>query len=161
MVFIHFSTNSRHLLITSLQTLICDKLIFPSSFLCIIKYFSKVSYNNKRSIDNIVRVERKFDNTFIYFSDGLIECVEHSIDELEQDFTNLEFWRVHPNHLINPDYFNRVISNSNKSIVMQDGTELPVNKDMIHKKQWNKRINNSRRDKLKKFLTLSTKSKTG
>jgi hypothetical protein len=93
-----------------------------------------VNTDNQRSTDKIVRIECKFNNTYIYFSDGLIECVEHGIDDLEQDFSDLKFWRVHPNHLINPAYFNRFISITNKSIVMHDGTELPVIKNMINKK---------------------------
>ena len=91
----------------------------------------------KRSTESLVRIERKFNNTFIYFSDGLIECVDQEIDELEKDLEDLDYWRVHPNHLINPSYFNKLISTTSNRIVLKDGTELPVFKNMVKRSRWN------------------------
>ncbi len=111
-----------------------------------------VNQYKKRSTESLVRIERKFNNTFIYFSDGLIECVDHQIDDLEKDLKDLDFWRVHPNHLINPLYFNKVISTSSKRVVLKDGTELPVFKNMVKRKVWNNWMGNSLNHRIKKYL---------
>lgn len=118
-----------------------------------------MSDNKQRSTHNIVRIENKSGNTFIHFSDGLLECVEPGIDELEQDLSDLEFWRVHPNHLINPAYFNRVTSITNKCIVMQDGTELPVMENLLSHKLEANRIGSSIWQRLKRCVTLNFKGK--
>ncbi|MFC2089835.1 LytTR family transcriptional regulator DNA-binding domain-containing protein [Bacteroidota bacterium] len=119
-----------------------------------------VSQYKQRSTDSLVRIERKFNNTFIYFSDGLIECVEHEIDELEKDLKDLDFWRVHPNHLINPSYFNKVISTTSKRIVLKDGTELPVFKNMVKRKRWNNWVGNTLGQRFKRIFKKNKKGNT-
>lgn len=85
---------------------------------------------NTRTIREIVRVEAKACNTFIHFSDGYVERIGNGIDEMEKEFKDWGFWRIHPSHLINPFFFRDAKEVTSQCIVMKDGTELPVSKEL-------------------------------
>ncbi len=102
---------------------------------------------NDFNIKEIVRIESKGKSTVMFFSDGFSEIVGNSIDELEKEFADWNFVRIHPRHLINPIYYYKPSRFITPAIEMMDGTLLPVDKDYdnlgsLGKKQdsWWKRV---------------------
>ena len=87
----------------------------------------------KTGIDsrNIVRVESKTGKTLVYFADGSSEQVTNSIDDLEKGFAEYNFIRIHPKHLINQRYYDKVSSVKTSVVVLKDGTILPAEPDMM------------------------------
>ena len=82
-------------------------------------------------INVVVRVEAKGRQTYVIYNDGSKDAVGNSIDELEQEFASWNFVRIHPNHLINPEYFNKVSKLVTDAVEMKDGTVLPAEKGLM------------------------------
>ncbi len=98
---------------------------------------------NEFNVKNIVRVEVKGNNTYLLYDDGTGETVGNSIDDLEKEFLEWNFVRIHPKHLINPVFFYKVSRFITPAIEMMDGTLLPADKNLIdlssfysEKKSW-------------------------
>lgn len=88
------------------------------------------------NIKEIVRVESKGLNTYLFFAGGYNERVDNSIDELEKEFAKWSFVRIHPQHLINMIYYKKVSTFSSPAIEMNDGTLLPANANLININQF-------------------------
>lgn len=84
-----------------------------------------------RSVSEIVRVEAKGINTFIYFEDEHFERLSSSIDALEERFLEWDFIRIHPNHLINPNYYYGICYQQTPCVEMSDGTKLPTDNRLV------------------------------
>lgn len=86
---------------------------------------------NEFDVKNIVRVEVKGNDTYLLYEDGSGETVGNSIDDLEKEFLEWNFVRIHPKHLINPVFFYKVSKFVTPAIEMMDGTLLPADKNLI------------------------------
>jgi DNA-binding LytR/AlgR family response regulator len=88
-------------------------------------------------IKNIIRVETKGDNTYLFYTDGKRELTGNTIDDLERAFLEWDFVRIHPRHLINKNFYKKMSAFSFPAVEMNDGTLLPVSKDMIENGELN------------------------
>ena len=91
--------------------------------------------DNEFEIKKIIRVEAKGENTYLFYQDGSRELVDNTIDDLEKAFSEWNFIRIHPRHLINRNHYKRLSAFSFQAVEMSDGTLLPAEKDMIDGKQ--------------------------
>jgi len=101
---------------------------------------------NDFEIKKIIRVEAKGVNTYLFYAGGDREMVGNSIDELEEEFSEWNFVRIHPRHLINRDYYKRMSAFSSPAVELSDGTLLPADRELISgmipdkQKNWKQRL---------------------
>lgn len=89
------------------------------------------------NVPEIVRCEADNNYTRIFLNDGKKILVSKTLKEFEGLLEQFDFIRIHQSHLINKDYLKRYIKTDGGSVVLADGTELPVaraRKDMLGKK---------------------------
>ncbi|TLX74623.1 LytTR family transcriptional regulator [Labilibacter sediminis] len=83
------------------------------------------------AIKKIVRIESKELNTLVYYTNGNVEIVSNSIDEVEREFASLGFKRVHPCHLVNGNYLRGIRNVSQPFLLLNDGTMIPTSKKLL------------------------------
>ncbi|OYU97418.1 MAG: DNA-binding response regulator [Bacteroidetes bacterium B1(2017)] len=91
----------------------------------------KIAVRNNDSIEylgvsEIIRCEAENNYTRIYLTDGKRILVSKTLKEFESMLEQYDFIRIHQTHLINKEYLKRYIKTDGGSVVLTDGTELPV-----------------------------------
>lgn len=79
----------------------------------------------------IVRVELKDNVTLVHMSDGGSMPVANTIDEMELEFKQFSFLRIHPCHLINKRYIKSIDLETNLVATLTNGEMLPANNRLV------------------------------
>lgn len=77
-------------------------------------------------LDNIIRCEADRNYTSFFLSGGRKILVSKTLKEYETLLTGHNFLRVQQSHLINLDYVDRYDKGNGGSVVMKDGSEVPL-----------------------------------
>lgn len=77
-------------------------------------------------IDNIVRCESDKNYTFFFFTEGKKILVSKTLKEYDMLLSGLSFFRVQQSHLINMNYVDRYDKHDGGSVIMKDGTQIPL-----------------------------------
>lgn len=77
-------------------------------------------------LDNIVRCESDRNYTSFYLNEGKAILVSRTLKEYENILTDYQFFRVQQSHLINLKYVDRYDKKDGGSVVMKDGSEVPL-----------------------------------
>ena len=87
-------------------------------------------------LDNIIRCEADRNYTSFFLHDGKKILVSKTLKEYETLLSGNQFFRVQQSHLVNLNYVNRFDKKNGGSVVMKDGSEVPLSpakKDMFFK----------------------------
>lgn len=76
----------------------------------------------------VVRCEANGNYTFFNLQDGLQELSSKPIKEYEELLEEFSFARVHKSHLINLLHVKKYLKNDGGSVIMNDGSEVPISK---------------------------------
>jgi len=77
-------------------------------------------------LENIIRCEADRNYTSFFLNDGKKILVSKTLKEYETLLANNNFFRVQQSHLINLNYVDRFDKKNGGSIVMKDGSEVPL-----------------------------------
>jgi two-component system LytT family response regulator len=77
-------------------------------------------------LDNIIRCEADRNYTSFFLSEGKKILVSKTLKEYESLLSVYNFLRVQQSHLINLDYVDRYDKGNGGSVVMKDGSEVPL-----------------------------------
>ncbi len=91
----------------------------------------KIAIRNNDAIEyvntnEIIRCEADNNYTKIFLTDGKKILTSKTLKEFEGILEPFNFIRIHQTHLINKEYLKRFIKTDGGSVVLSDGTELPV-----------------------------------
>ena len=78
------------------------------------------------SIREIIRCESEANYTKFYLLDGRKLTISKTLKEYDQLFENQSFFRAHQSHLVNLMHFDRYEKREGGTLVMKDGSTLPV-----------------------------------
>ena len=79
-------------------------------------------------IDNIIRCESEDYYTKFFFNDGKSIMVSRTLKENEEMLSDYNFIRSHKSHLVNIRYIKSFLKMDGGSILMKDGTNIPVSR---------------------------------
>lgn len=79
-------------------------------------------------IEKIVRCQSENNYTYFFFADGSRSLICRTLKEVEGMLSEQTFFRVHQSHLINPKYVKNISKQDGGTLVMADGTEVPVSR---------------------------------
>lgn len=79
-------------------------------------------------IDNIIRCESEDYYTKFFFNDGKSIMVSRTLKENEEMLSDYNFIRSHKSHLVNIRYIKSFLKMDGGSILMKDGTHIPVSR---------------------------------
>lgn len=77
-------------------------------------------------LDNIIRCEADRNYTSFYLAEGKKILVSKTLKDYETLLSSHNFLRVQQSHLINLDYVDRYDKGNGGSVVMKDGSEVPL-----------------------------------
>ena len=77
-------------------------------------------------IDDIVHCEADKNYTFFYLNDGKKILVSKTLKDYDTLLAGLQFFRVHQSHLINLNYVERYDKHDGGSVILKDGTAIPL-----------------------------------
>ncbi len=77
-------------------------------------------------LDHIIRCEADRNYTSFYLTEGKRILVSKTLKEYETLLTGYNFLRVQQSHLVNLDYVDRYDKGNGGSVVMKDGSEVPL-----------------------------------
>ena len=78
------------------------------------------------SVNEIIRCESEGNYTKFYLLDGRKLTISKTLKEYDQLFENQAFFRAHQSHLVNLQHFDRYEKKEGGTLVMKDGSTLPV-----------------------------------
>jgi two-component system LytT family response regulator len=78
------------------------------------------------NVSSIVRCKADNNYTEIYLQSGEIWLISKTLKEYDELLTPQGFLRVHQSHLINRSYIARIKKGLNASLILKDGTEIPI-----------------------------------
>lgn len=78
--------------------------------------------------DDIVRCESDDYYTRFFFKDGKTLLISKTLKETEQLLGDLDFLRPHKSHLVNIKYIKGFLKNDGGSILLSDGSKVPVSR---------------------------------
>ncbi|MDZ7740502.1 MAG: LytTR family DNA-binding domain-containing protein [Bacteroidota bacterium] len=113
-------------LLQNLKTGAPSKLAIPTS--------EGVEFLNTR---DIVRIEADRSYSWFYLKGGKKILVSRNLKEYQEMLDDRYFFRAHNSHLINLDYVKKYVRQYGGSIVMEDGSSVPISrtkKDVFMKK---------------------------
>jgi two-component system, LytTR family, response regulator len=87
-------------------------------------------------IVNIIRCESQNNYTLFHLLDKSTILVSKTLKEFEEMLTPLLFVRCHQTHLVNSEFISKFIKHPNASLLLKDGTIIPVSirkKEIIEK----------------------------
>jgi len=87
-------------------------------------------------INEIIRCEADNNYTKIYLTNSKRLLVSKTLKEFESILEMHDFVRIHQSHLINKEHLKRYIKSEGGTVILSDGTELPVaraRKDSLNK----------------------------
>ena len=76
--------------------------------------------------EEIIRCQSEGNYSTFYFNNGEKLLVAKTMKEIEKTLLIHQFERIHQSHIVNLNHIKRYISKDGGSIVLSDGTELPV-----------------------------------
>ncbi|MEQ9101271.1 MAG: LytTR family DNA-binding domain-containing protein [Imperialibacter sp.] len=76
--------------------------------------------------DEIVRCEAEGNYTKFYLANGKFLLISKTLKDFDSLFSSNQFFRAHQSHLVNLKFFLRLDKADGGSIVLKDGTTLPV-----------------------------------
>jgi len=76
--------------------------------------------------DEVVRCEAEGNYTRFYLANGKLLLISRTLKEFDSLFSSDQFFRAHQSHLINLKYFSRLDKANGGSIILKDGSTLPV-----------------------------------
>jgi len=77
--------------------------------------------------NEIVRFKDVPNGTQIHFLNGTISEIHEPINSIEKQLTDVDFIRIHDEHIINVNYLTKIPDNLSDSIELENGVLLPVN----------------------------------
>lgn len=80
------------------------------------------------AIADIIRCEADNNYTRIFCNDKTQHLICRTLKDVEKVLTESGFIRIHQSHLINPQHMRKLLRNDGGSIVMEDGSELPISR---------------------------------
>lgn len=83
--------------------------------------------------NEIIHFESVTNNTIIHFINGTSSEIHESIDSIEKQLTDVDFIRIHDEHIINVNYLTKIPDNLSDSVELENGVLLPVNKQTINR----------------------------
>ncbi len=113
-------------LLQNLKTGTPSKLAIPTS--------EGMEFLNTR---DIIRIEADRSYSWFYLKDGKKILVSRNLKEYQELLDERYFFRAHNSHLINLDYVKKYVRQYGGSIVMEDGSSVPISrtkKDIFMKK---------------------------
>lgn len=78
------------------------------------------------AVKDIIRCESETNYTRFYLTDGRVLMVSKTLKEYDTLFEDQSFFRAHQSHLINLHHFDRYEKKDGGTVVMKDGSSLPV-----------------------------------
>ena len=78
--------------------------------------------------NEIIRFESVDRSTIIHFINGTNSEIHEPIDSIEKQLIDVDFIRIHDEHIINVNYLTKIPDNLSDSIELENGVMLPVNK---------------------------------
>jgi hypothetical protein len=102
-----------------------------------------------QSVKEVLRIEANGSQSKVYLTKGKTEILNQDINELEKEYLQWNFIRIHPQHLINPLHYKQLSSIKALHIKMVDGSQLPIDPNFIDietitsssKSWWHKTLN--------------------
>ena len=79
-------------------------------------------------VDDIVRFEADSNYTHIHRTEGKALLISKTLKSLELMVEGMGFFRIHNSHLVNVKFIKRLLRGDPGTIVMKDGTTLPISK---------------------------------
>ncbi len=79
-------------------------------------------------IKDIVRCQAESNYCNFYFADGNKMLVCRTLKDVETILSEQDFFRVHQSHLINPKYVKTVSRQDGGTLIMTDGSKVPVSR---------------------------------
>lgn len=79
-------------------------------------------------IQHIVRCESDSNYTKVFCKDDNKILICRTLKEIDELLTEHGFLRVHQSHLINPQFVKGIVKNDGGSLIMHNGTEIPVSR---------------------------------
>lgn len=94
----------------------------------------KVTFKTSESLhiipfNDILFCESNKPYTIIYKTDGTSEMVKLPITEVEKILSGLSFWLTSNIHLVNLKYLDKVPSNNENSIIIDNRYKIPIDDD--------------------------------
>ncbi len=80
--------------------------------------------------NEIIRFESVDRSTIIHFTNGTSSEIHEPINSIEKQLTDVDFIRIHDEHIINVNYLTQIPDNLSDSIELENGVLLPVSKKM-------------------------------
>lgn len=80
------------------------------------------------NIEDIVRCQSENNYTYIHLENGSKSLICRTLKEVESILSEQKFIRVHRSHLINPKYVKTVSKHDGGTLIMSDGSEIPVSR---------------------------------
>jgi two-component system LytT family response regulator len=77
-------------------------------------------------VDDIVHCQSSRSYTQVHLSNGTEMTVTKTLKQFEKDLGAYQFVRIHQSHLVNLNYVSRFNKSKRGSVVLNNGTELPV-----------------------------------
>lgn len=75
--------------------------------------------------DEVLYIETKGHKNYFHLTDGRIFSIYRKLDELEQDFSGMDFLRCHQSYLVNMHYIDKI---SSYVLTLTSGEQLSVPK---------------------------------
>lgn len=79
-------------------------------------------------IKNIVRCQSENSYTYFFFANGSKTLICRTLKDVEMMLSDQQFFRVHQSHLINPKFVTNISNQDGGTLIMADGTEVPVSR---------------------------------
>ncbi len=83
-------------------------------------------YMQVAPLDDIIRLEAKNNYSQVYTKENKMILTSRSMAEYEEVLPKNNFVRVHKSHIVNLKYVSKYIRSKNGSLILQDGTEVPI-----------------------------------
>jgi two-component system LytT family response regulator len=80
-------------------------------------------------IASIIRCEADNNYTRIFCDDKTFYLICRTLKEVDKVLSDNGFIRVHQSHLINPNFIRKILRNDGGSIILTDGSEVPISRN--------------------------------
>ena len=78
------------------------------------------------NVNEIIRCESKRNYTKIHLTNETSLMLSKTLSDVEALFSKHDFFRIHKTHLINMDFLHKYLKKEGGSVLMTDGTRIPV-----------------------------------
>lgn len=81
------------------------------------------------NFNNIIHIEERDNVSLVFLHDGVCVKSDKSIGQLEEETSDVFFFRAHPAHLINLNFISKIHLGPNPSVEMNDGVVISLHTD--------------------------------